>query len=390
MRCIVLRLLIVLTGFLAGSAAGPGRASEARVAQMEHIVLRQDGKDVAIDGRLKVEAQDGGLLMESRDGKLWTVVPEQRVSRKTDDAPFTPFSADDLGTRMLAELPKGFDVHHTVHYVICYNTSREYAQWCGSLFERLYMAFNSYWTHKGFHLREPEFPLVAVVFNDRRSYIAHAQAEVGEAAGSIIGYFSLMTNRMTMYDLTGVEALGRSRKRGTQGEINQVLSQPDAERTVATIVHEATHQIAFNCGLHTRLSDCPHWFSEGIAIYFEAPDLSSLKGWRNVGGVNRPRLTEFRKSLAGRRADSLLTLISDDRRFQDPQQSFAAYAEAWALTYFLIRQHPKQYIDYLKMLSQKKQLIWDDAAQRRREFSNAFGDLRKLDVEFVRYMAKVQ
>ena len=125
---------------------------------------------------------------------------------------------------------------------------------------------------------------MAVVFNDRRSYIAFAQAEVGEAAQSIIGYFSLTTNRMTMYDLTGVEALDHGRKRGTQAEINQVLSQPDAERTVATIVHEATHQIAFNCGLHTRLSDCPHWFSEGIAIYFEAPDLSSPRGWRNVAG----------------------------------------------------------------------------------------------------------
>ena len=33
------------------------------------------------------------------------------------------------------------------------------------------------------------------------------------ASGSIIGYFSLRTNRMTMYDLTGTEAPGRVRKR---------------------------------------------------------------------------------------------------------------------------------------------------------------------------------
>jgi len=54
----------------------------------------------------------------------------------------------------------------------------------------------------------------------------------------------------------------------TGAQIKQILAQPDALQTVSTIVHEATHQIAFNCGLHTRLSDCPVWFSEGIAMYF--------------------------------------------------------------------------------------------------------------------------
>ena len=42
------------------------------------------------------------------------------------------------------------------------------------------------------------------------------------------------------------------------------------------------------------------------------------------------------------------------------------------------------------MLSQKKPLIWDDAAQRRRQFTEAFGDLHKLDIQFVRYMARLE
>ena len=63
------------------------------------------------------------------------------------------------------------------------------------------------------------------------------------------------------------------------------MAQPEALRTVSTIVHEATHQIAFNCGLHTRLSDCPRWFSEGIAMYFETPDLRSAKGWNRASAT---------------------------------------------------------------------------------------------------------
>ena len=47
-----------------------------------------------------------------------------------------------------------------------------------------------------------------------------------------------------------------------------------------TVIHEATHQIAFNCGLHTRYADNPLWLTEGMALYFETPDLRSRSGWR--------------------------------------------------------------------------------------------------------------
>ena len=212
---------------------------------------------------------------------------------------------------------------------------------------------------------------------------------MGEAGESIIGYFGLTSNRMTMYDLTGVESQGHGRI-GTTAQINQILAQPEALRTVATIVHEATHQIAFNCGLHTRLSDCPRWFSEGIAMYFETPDLRSPKGWRGIGSVNRPRLEQFQQYLAARPANSLETLIRDDKRFTDPKRALDAYAEAWALTYFLIHQHPKEYVAYLRMLSAKKPLVQDGPERRLDEFRQAFGDLPKLDAEFLRYMARLR
>ena len=119
---------------------------------------------------------------------------------------------------------------------------------------------------------------------------------------------------------------------------------------VATVIHEATHQIAFNCGLQTRFADIPLWVSEGVAVYFEAPDFSNSKGWRTIGEVNRPRLGAFRQ-YAGRRTNgSLRSLIADDKRFRDPRQAADAYAEAWALNYFLIRQKPKEYAAYLQEL----------------------------------------
>ena len=121
-------------------------------AALDQVVLRREGKQIHVDGRLLVTAQDGGLLVLARDGVLWAVQPEELVEHTADDVPFEPLSAEALSRRLLAELPDGFNVHATAHYLICYNTSRAYAQWCGSLFERLYMGFTNYWTRRGFDL----------------------------------------------------------------------------------------------------------------------------------------------------------------------------------------------------------------------------------------------
>ena len=364
-----------------------------RAPAVDHVTLRRGGKEIRVDGRLLVTAQDGGLLLLAADGVLWAVPPEEQVEHATDDTPFGPLKPAEMSRRLLAELPgvlgenSGFDVHVTAHYVICYDTSRAYAQWCGALFERLYRAFTNYWSRKGLKLSEPEFPLVAIVFADREAYAKFSRPALGDAGGSIIGYFNLRTNRMTMYDLTGIESLGQyGAARDTSAQISRILAQPEALRTVATVVHEATHQIAYNCGLLVRYSDCPVWLSEGIAVFFETPDLRSTKGWRRIGEVNGPRLVRFRQYLANRPANSLQTLLADGVRFRNPHQSLDAYAEAWSLTYFLIRQRPEQYLIYLKMISQKKPLLRDGPEARLDQFERVFGDLKTLDAEFVRYM----
>jgi hypothetical protein len=260
----------------------------------------------------------------------------------------------------------------------------------GGLYERLYAAFYNYWQRRKVELRDPEFPLVALVFDNQSSYAQYARTELGDATSTIIGYYSLKSNQVNMYDLTGIEELNFKGDRNSSSRINAVLSQPGAERTVATIVHEATHQLAFNSGLQTRFADIPFWVSEGIAIYFETPDLASSKGWRNIGGVNRVNLFNFRKSLKGRPADALVRLISDDKRFRDPATSADAYAEAWALNYFLLRKYEDRYVQYLRQLSQLSPLVEEGPEFRVTLFKKHFGeDLSALDAEFLRYMRGV-
>lgn len=359
---------------------------------LEHLTIEQDGQRQNLSGQVVVTARDGGLLLLSADGTLWSIEPEQIVSRTQDAEIFQPLPREALARQMLRELPPGFETYSTHHYLICYNTSREYAAWCGALFERLYKGFTNYWTRKGMKLQEPEFPLVAVVFNSAQAYAQYSEKELGKAGGSIVGYYSLRTNRITMYDLTGADSLrAPGDRRGSSAQINLMLSRPEVEQLVATIIHEATHQIAFNSGLQTRFADIPLWVSEGLAVYFETPDLQSSKGWRTIGAVNANRLARFREYLPQRPSGSLTSLVMDDKRIRDTRTALDAYAEAWALNYYLLHHHSRKYLAYLEQLSTKKPLVWDKPTDRLQEFRAAFGDdLEALDADFVRQMQKLR
>jgi hypothetical protein len=342
-------------------------------------------------GKLEVEAEDGGVMLLTADGVLWPLPKEEIVSRKSDDKPFEPLSADALAKKLTADLPAGFKIHQTQNYLICYNTSPAYAQWVGGLFERLNKAFYNYWTRRGIEMRPPQFPLVALVFDSKSSYSQHARGELGDGVKSIIGYYSLQSNRMIMYDLTGVEELKIVGDRGTTAaRINAILSQPAAERTVATIVHEATHQLAFNSGLQVRYADIPMWVSEGLAIYFETPDLESKTGWRNIGGVNRVNLVNFRRAAADGKLVSLEQLLSDDKRFRDPASAATTYAQAWALNYWLLKTRGDDYVKYLQAQAAQAPLVTLEPAERLKQFEdNLGGELTTIEAEFLRYMRSV-
>jgi hypothetical protein len=357
-------------------------------AALDTVRFHRDERVQSVTGRILATPQNGGLLLEMRDGILWAIEPHELLSRTASGVDFVPLPREEFSTRLLSELPTGFQAHHTAHYTICYNTSQDYAVWCGGLFERLYRAFTNFWSRRGFELHEPEFPLPVIIFADARPYAAFARDELGGAATSIVAYYSLRTNRVTMHDLTGVESVRAARgASGRDLDISGLLAQAAAEPLVATIVHEATHQIAFNCGLHTRYADVPLWLSEGLAIYFETPDLSSSTGWQGIGRVNYRRLATYRDNLGRRNNARLEQLVASDRLFRNTETGPEAYADAWALTYYLIRTRQEDYVAYLKMLSEKPRLVWDDEAMRIREFQRHFGrHLSELDMQARAYI----
>jgi hypothetical protein len=359
----------------------------APAVAVERFVIRKDGHEISLEGETVVEAQDQSRLFHTASGDLWNFNASEVVRSEKDDRPFKPMTPEEAGKYVLGNLPAGFEVYRTKNYVICHNGTKAYAQWVGALFERLHRAFHTFWTTRGVKLVEPKFPLVAVVFADAQGYKAYADKQYGKGAGSLVAFYSLRTNQVTLYDLTGVGALRREgAKRGNAAQINEMLSHKDAALNVSCIVHEAFHQLQFNCGLSQRYADIPLWVAEGLAVYFETPDLESSQGWRTVGAVNYGRLATLGDYLPNRPAQSLKSMMVDDKRFSDPRQAVSAYAEAWAMNHFLMQRYGKKYVKYLQTLAAKQPGVADAPEARLREFESTVGSLTKLDAEFLKHV----
>lgn len=367
---------------------GPIVAAEPPGSRPLERVMFRDGKGTSRDllGTVLTQAADGGLLLIGQDGRLWTIEPPQLDSRADQQSEFEPLRLDQQGLALKAELGERFEIVTTKHYVVATSAGKPYAAWCASLFERLYSAFQNYWKQRGMDLDEPEFPLIAIVLKNEREFATFATRDAGADAATAKGYYSVEHNRIVLYDLT---ATGNG-PATTATEISRRLGANPFN--IATVVHEATHQIAFNSGLHTRLADNPLWVTEGMAMFFETPDLTSRTGWRTVGQINDLRQKQFQEYLAKRRKpDSLSTLIASDARFTDAELAGDAYAEAWALTYYLAKSKKEAYAGYLRELSQKPRLVWDKPSDRVSQFQQALGnDLRTIDADFVRYMRKLK
>jgi len=349
------------------------------------IKIRGDAGITEVRGKILVRAADGGLLLLTPVGVLMPLSASEVVDVSQDDNPFQAAEQEEAARYWLQRLPKDFEVYTTAHFVVLHNSSRDYARWCGTLLERLYSGFTAYFLNKGLGIERPMFPLVIVVFATRQQYVDHCRQEVGDGIEKIQGHYNLETNVVTTYDLTG------SQGTATAAQIARYIAQPSVRQAITTLVHEATHQLANNSGVTCRWTDTPQWLSEGLAMFFETPDLRSSRGWSTVGALNHDRLQRFRSYLPQRTSESLTTLIRDNSRFQNLETAMDAYAEAWALTYFLLQQKGRLFMNYLARLREKSPLMYDSPETRIEEFREAFGsDLQQLENEFLRYISRLR
>ncbi len=358
----IVGLVWLLTGTVILATAQAGGAE--RAAQLYSVLLG----DRKIEGK-PLAWTDSEVHLLARDGRLWSFAPRDAKQARSLGTAFRPYSAAEQRGELGRELGRGFEVSGTGHFLVAHPAGQR--DYWSERFEELYRSFVRYFSVRGFECREPEFPLVAVVFARREDFVLHAQRQGHNVPSGVLGYYSPLSNQVAMYDMGGGTATAKNWQEHS-----------------ATIVHEATHQLAYNTGVHRRFAVTPRWVVEGLGTMFEAPGVWNRGDFPDASQrLVQGRLKDFRTGVKlGRPKGMLFEIVSNDRIFNvDPGR---AYAEAWALSFYLSEARPREYADYLERLARRD--VFEDytSAQRAADFQAAFrGDPRVLERQFLEFMA---
>lgn len=334
-------------------------------------------------GRIVAEIPNSAVLLEERNGRLHQIPARQILSREDARERFVPLTSAELAEDLLRQVPAGFEITETEHYVVCSNSATEYVEFSAKLLELVYDQYFRFMAEQKIIVTQPDRRLPIVIFastSDFQSFAAKQHPEI--SFEDTPGYYSVTDNQTLLLDLTG------DRSMRTAAAIRRRLAENPLQ--VATVVHEAVHQLAFNSGLQVRMADNPLWISEGLAMYFETTSSRSSLLWNRPGLVNPRHQPAFLKLLeANQIAGGMNSLIESDSAFQNEAEMSAAYAKAWALTHYILREEKTGMQKYLLSLSQRKPMVGLTAEQRTHEFQDAFGKLPdEMAQELVSYIRR--
>lgn len=402
------------------------------VSAAQPLVELRLGKN-AVKGRI-VERGQGWCALYDREGRMHTIDLDQVTRFKKVSSTFAPYSFQTLRSKLLKEFGSESEVSTTRHYVVCAPKGR--AKTYCDVFEKTWRRFHMYFAIRGFKMNDPEFPMIAVVLKDRKSFLEYAKNENAKVDSSILGYYWSTHNRVIMFEdqksqastfgqdaATEERLLASAVRDGSHPVADDGPSRfeddawrwafgaaepigdfrhPHALDEIATraginsdlretMIHEATHQLGYNLGLHNRTGRNPKWVVEGLATVFETPGMEKFAMDRDVKKRMNPGWHYgFKKFIKEGRPDAYLeTFIRDDKPFST--QMGNAYAQAWALSFWLIETRPREYAKFLQTMASPEVTRQLTPESRVKLFKESFGEnLILLDAEMLRYYARIR
>lgn len=343
---------------------------------------------------------------------------------------------DEKLTGRLMELTNDtFRIRESDHFTICYDT--QYAT-IRSFIGRLEGTYDSIerfcktlkWANGSTSQR-----MGVILFSQFEDFSKYATAE-GLSAGTLAGYYSQQTNLSAFCDtlsspnMKGIlQQIERGEKRlqqmnrrssGRRGGrvgmdmlMQQLMSwrlQRDAivkrfNRFV--IQHEAAHQMLFNTGVHARGKYNPYWVVEGLACQFETAQ-SDPKG--RLKRTNHMRLADFHAALGvevqakrisaadynqavkSQRWIPLKEFVGDTELFSKRDKNITfRYAQAWALVFYLHREHPDTFSEYLHSIDTSQVVHLPRREQLLTAFERHFGKIdQDMEAAWINAMLKLR
>jgi hypothetical protein len=361
------------------------------------------------EGKVILNLEEQFWLMQT-DGRIHELRVSQTQKFRQLAPKFSPASTSHLAGAMTKELGKGFQVATSRHYVVA-AASGEKAKQYSNVLEDTYRAFRQYFSVRGLKLSDPEVPMIAIVFPTQGQFTTYSQQDRVASGQGLAGYYSPLSNRVALFEAEPQTALRLTPDQHWSNAHDPLLGRIQIEcaeksRGVSpfawghfgkvtgdlndTLVHEAIHQAAFNTGLHPRLGPTPRWVVEGLATVFEAP------GIRNSGAIGeKARINPERKIWFGnyaktrRKEKSLEAFLSSDKLFDT--NTLDAYAEAWALSFYLIEKRPRDYAKFLARMAGRSPLAAFTEKERLEDFRETISkDLPLIEAEMLRHQKSLK
>ena len=186
-----IKKIMLLTAVISTACASFNAAS----AEQPLVELRLG--DNAVEGRI-VERGQGWCALYDREGRMHTIDLDKVTRFKKVSSTFAPYSFQTLRTKLLKEFGAGSEVATTRHYVVCAPRGR--AKTYCDVFEKTWRRFHMYFAIRGFKMNDPEFPMIAIVLKDRKSFLEYAKKENAKVDSSILGYYWSTHNRVIMFE----------------------------------------------------------------------------------------------------------------------------------------------------------------------------------------------
>ncbi len=360
-----------IVGIIASCAilAAERRSVSAASPRAVTIELKLVGKTLVGE---PLEWSKERIYLLDRSGWLHEFPPAEVVSYRSVSNRFTPYSPSEFRAALLRALGDGYRVTGTTHYLVAHPSDLG-AEWA-ERFERLYRSFVRFFSVRGFRLERPRFLMTGIVCRDSREFHAYSRKAENISATGFEGYYSLISNRIALHLSTSPS---KSR------EIDPLVH--------SVIIHEATHQTAYNTGVHNRFRPPPLWVCEGLATLFEAPGVYDSSNYRTrEDRINRLRYDHYMEGVLPNQTPELLQamVVSDELFRRNP---LAAYALAWAYSFYLMETHPRKLQDYLAVTASGKLFSPPTPKERLDDFVRVFGsDWRFLNAKFVRFMKELE
>lgn len=268
-----------------------------------------------------------GVMALLPDGQL---VPRKAGEFQPSSEKFLPEDRKALAARLVAAEFPGFKSKQTNHYVYIYDTSEEFALATSRILETMLPGVALHGKAQQIAVRDPETPLVVVMFKDEAAFQKHQAMPQG-----VVAYYHSVSNRVFMYE---------------QSHLADARPDLAVQQALSTIAHEGAHQILHNIGVQQRLSIWPLWLSEGLAEYFAPTIAGERLRWKGAGVVNDMRMFELEQYLKSRAADKPDGQMVAQTALAARLRS-TGYATAWGITHYLAKNKRVEFNGFVKQMS---------------------------------------